>query len=113
MQRATPSSRSRVNGTVHFPTPGQPQTAANILHRLEMDVFPEIGRMPVADINRKDVLAVLRAIEKRGAREVARRMRAECSRIFRFAIGCGYTERDPSAGLANVLLPRQGAILLP
>ena len=85
----------------------QPQTAKNILHRLEMDVFPEIGRHPITEINRKDVLRVLRGIEKRGAREIARRMRADCSRIFQFAIECGYSERDPSLGLGKVLLPKE------
>lgn len=85
----------------------QPQTAENILHRMEMDVFPEIGRLPITDISRKDMLGMLRGIEMRGAREIARRMRADCSRVFQFAIECGYAERDPSAGLAKVLLPRK------
>lgn len=85
----------------------QPQTAQNILHRMQKDIFPEIGRLPITDVSRKDMLGVLRAIEKRGAREIARRMRADCSRVFQFAIECGYAERDPSAGLAKVLLPRK------
>ena len=85
----------------------QPQTAKNILHRMEMDVFPAIGRYPIVDIDRKDMLGMLRGIEKRGAREIARRMRADCSRVFQFAVECGYAEQDPSAGLAKVLLPRK------
>lgn len=85
----------------------QPQTAENILHRFETDIFPAIGREPIADVDRKDLLAALRAIEKRGAREVARRLRADCARIFQFAIESGYAERDPSTGLSKVLLPRE------
>ena len=85
----------------------QPRTAANILHRLELDIFPAIGRIPVSQVHRKEVLAALRAIERRGAKDIAKRLRADCSRIFRFAVECGYSDRDPTIGLSKVLAPRQ------
>lgn len=86
----------------------QPRTAANILHRFEMDIFPAIGRIPISQVQRKDVLGALRAIEKRGAPEIARRLRADSARVFRFAIDSGYSDRDPTTGLAKVLAVRPG-----
>jgi len=51
----------------------QPLTAKNVLHRLEKDVFPLIGKQPIADIKAPLMLDVLRQIEKRGALEMAKR----------------------------------------
>ncbi len=44
-------------------SPGHAKTTMN---RLERDVFPWIGNMPVADVKPVDLLGVLRRIEGRG-----------------------------------------------
>jgi len=84
----------------------QPNTAANILHRLEQDVFPLIGKRPISEVKAPIVLDVLRQIEKRGAAEIARRNAQVCSQIFRYAIACGITENDPVPALRGALKPR-------
>lgn len=63
-----------------------PRTAQNILHRLELDVFPQIGRRSIAQITPPEVLVCLRKIEERGAMELARRTRQICGKVFRYAI---------------------------
>lgn len=80
-------------------------TAQNTLRRLEADIFPEIGRMPIDDIRHKDVIAALRKIEARGAHEIAHRLKANCAQIFRYAIQSGLTDRNPAADLKDVLKP--------
>ena len=60
--------------------------AQDILHRLEMDMFPQIGKLPIADIKPIQVLTALRTIEKRGAFEMARRSLQYCGQIFRYAV---------------------------
>jgi integrase len=70
-----------------------------------MDVFPELGNRPVADIAAPDVLALVRKVEKRGAHEMARRAVQYCSQIFRYAIVTGRTDRDPAADLRGALKP--------
>ncbi|MDP3841395.1 MAG: integrase arm-type DNA-binding domain-containing protein [Oxalobacteraceae bacterium] len=42
-------------------------TAANIWRRLELDIIPEIGAMPIGSITHQHMIAALRKIEKRGA----------------------------------------------
>jgi integrase len=86
----------------------QPRTAANILHRLEIDVFPLIGRHPIAEISAPVVLDVLRQIEKRGALEMAKRQAQVCGRIFRFAIASGKAKFDPVPSLGDALKASQG-----
>jgi integrase len=83
----------------------QERTAANVLHRLEKDVFPLIGKQPIADIKAPVILDVLRQIEKRGAVDMAKRQGQICSQIFRYAIASGYADTDPVPSLRGALKP--------
>lgn len=78
---------------------------ADLLHRLETDVFPEIGNRPIADITPVQVLATLRKIEKRGAHEMARRTQQYCGQVFRYAVVTGRAERNPASDLRGALQP--------
>lgn len=82
-------------------------TKEKLLRRLEVDVFPVIGHRPIAELGAPDLLAVIRRIEGRGAMDIARRMHNVCGRIFRYAVGHGLTERDPSRDieLRDILPP--------
>jgi integrase len=86
----------------------QQRTGANILHRLEVDVFPLIGRHPIAQIKGPVMLDVLRQIEKRGALDMAKRQGQVCSRVFRYAIASGKAESDPMPSLRDALKPSEG-----
>lgn len=83
----------------------QPGTAENILRRFQIDVFPFFSQGAITDINASDLLAVLRRIEHRGAREVAKRMAADISRVFEHGMNCGIIDRNPAAKLGKVLKP--------
>jgi integrase len=83
----------------------QTRTATNVLHRLEKDVFPLIGKYPIADIKAPVMLDVLRQIEKRGALDMAKRQGQVCGQIFRFAIAEGKAEIDPVPSLRGALKP--------
>jgi integrase len=83
--------------------------ATGLLHRLELDIFPEIGHRPIASITAHQVLDALRKIEKRGAHEIARRARQICGQVFRYAIVTDRAERNPIPDLQGALEPyRQG-----
>ena len=81
----------------------QPRTAANVLHRLEKDVFPLIGKQPIAEIKAPVMLDVLRQIEKRGAVDMAKRQGQVCGQIFRYAIASGKADIDPVPALRGAL----------
>jgi integrase len=85
----------------------QPQTARDILHRFEQDVFPQIGKLAVTEIQSRDVIDAIRAVERRVALEIASRLAANCSRVFRYAMRCGLAERNPAEHLREVLAPRE------
>lgn len=85
----------------------QPQTAEEILRRFESDIFPAFGQLPINKVQAPDVLDAIRAIEQRGALEIANRQTANCSRVFKYAIRCGLAERNPAEFLREVLQPRE------
>lgn len=66
------------------------------INRLETDIFPWLGKRPIADIKPQELLVCLRRIEERGAIETAHRVRWSCSKVFRFAIAAGIAENDPA-----------------
>lgn len=82
-------------------------TAKDTLRRLEIDIFPQIGAMPIAAITHQHVIAALRKIESRGAHEVAHRVKATCARVFSYANQQGIENRNPALDLKDVLKPVQ------
>jgi len=84
----------------------QPGTAHDILHRLEADIFPDIGLCPIMTLSPRDILAPLRKIEDRGALEVARRNAANIIRILDYAVTCGDLQHNPATKLIKALQPQ-------
>ena len=80
-------------------------TARDTIRRLEIDIFPEIGALPIGDITHQQFIAALRKIERRGAVEVAHRVKATCARIFSYANQQGIENKKPAADMRDVLLP--------
>jgi len=91
--------RRRRNGPIDA------KTVARIAKRLEMYVLPGLGSRPIRRISAPDLLTELRRIEARGTHETAHRVRAACSRVFRYAIATGRAERDVAADLVGALAP--------
>jgi integrase len=85
----------------------QPQTAQNILHRLECDIFPTCGGLPIDEVKPGQLIEALRAVEGRGALEIAKRNAQNCSRILKYAKRCGYTRQNAAEDLHEVLQPRE------
>lgn len=75
------------------------------LRRLEQNIFPEIGNLPVSDIKRSEVLHALQKIQGRGANEIAYRIQGLCSRIFDYALLKELCENNPAIGLRQALSP--------
>lgn len=79
--------------------------AARTLIRLEQDVFPWLGGLPIGEIKPPQLLQAMRRIEARGAIETAHRALQACGQVFRYAIATGRAERDPTPDLRGALKP--------
>lgn len=82
-----------------------PSHGKRILRRLEKDIFPWIGKRPIAEITAPELLSVLRRMESRKAIETAHRAHQNCGQIFRYAVATGRSERDPSNDLKGAISP--------
>lgn len=85
-----------------------PRHAGYVLSRLEADVFPAIGAKPVTDIKAPDLMNMVKAIEARGALDIAKRSLQTTGQIFRYAVAHGKCDRNPASDIkpADVLKPR-------
>jgi integrase len=77
--------------------------------RLDDDLLARIGRRPIEEIEPVEVLDVVRAIERRDAIEMGRRVLQMASAIFRFGVATSRCPRDPTADLRGALQAREPA----
>jgi integrase len=81
--------------------------AKAVLSHLEKNIFPFIGKMPIAAVKAPDLLGVARRIEERGANYYAHAVMQTCGRVFRYAIATGKAEHDITADLRGALAPHK------
>ncbi len=79
--------------------------ANTVIRRLEMDMFPEIGSLPIAEIKPAHIIDALKKVQKRGAYEPAHRLRQYCSQVFRYAIIHDFAQINPASEVGMVLKP--------
>jgi hypothetical protein len=79
--------------------------AAAVLSRLKLHAFPTLGPVPIKSITPPLVLAVIRAIEAKGSRHMAHKVRNHISDVFVWAIASGIAEQDPAAVIQKALEP--------
>jgi hypothetical protein len=70
--------------------------AGQVLRRLEADVFPRFGHLPVTAIRSPEIVMAARAVESRGAQTLARRVIQMRSQVLRYAIAHGMAEHNPA-----------------
>ena len=70
--------------------------AAKVLRRLELNVFPEIGSMPIHTITAPLLIKMAQKVVKRGAIDIAKRAYSTSGQVFRYAIVEGLCDRNPA-----------------
>lgn len=81
-------------------------TVTKTRQSLDRDILPALGHRPIAEIQPSDLVPILRLVEQRGAVETAHRVRHRIGMIFRRGVALGRCERDVSADLTDVLMPK-------
>lgn len=69
----------------------------DVWRRLEVDIFPKIGHVPVKELTAAHVRDCVKAIEARGAGDIAKRQLQKCNQIMRYAVAHDLAERNPVA----------------
>ena len=73
------------------------------LRRFEAYVFPEIGSLPITEVDAPALLAMARKIEAQGTIETAHKVTRACGQVFRYAIAAGKCMSNPAADLRGAL----------
>lgn len=73
-----------------------------VLRRLKADAFPDVGKLPIADIKAAHVLAVLRKVEKRSPTQ-AGLLKTWIGGVFRYAVTELLREDDPTFPLRRAV----------
>lgn len=83
----------------------RPESAPATITKTEwlLTFVDSLNERDMANITSQDVLKLLRRVEAQGRHESARRLRSVLSRIFRYAVGNGWAERDVTADLIGLL----------
>ncbi len=84
----------------------KPEHAQTVLDRLEKDVFPVIGGVPVKELTHKKLLDMAKSIQERGANELAKRVVQMSCHIFQYAIITGRTDRNIAQDLKGLIKPK-------
>lgn len=70
---------------------------------LKNNLFPWLGKYPIADMAPMDLLAALRRVEEKGIIETAHRLKQMSGQIFRYAVVTGRASRDITLELKGAL----------
>ena len=84
-----------------------PHHASDVKRRLENNIFPSIGKRPIAEIQAPELLETIRKIEARGAYDLAHRVLQVCGQVFRYGIATGRCTRNLSTDLRGALTPHK------
>ncbi len=79
----------------------------DVRRRLEKNVFPYMGRRPIAAIDAPELLDAVRRIETRGAHDLSHRVLSVCGQVFRYGVATGRCKSDPSKDLRGALTPHK------
>lgn len=81
------------------------RTRVQVRDYLDKDLLPKLGKRPLASLTTKELAGLTRAIEERGAPDVAKKARQWLTSIFQYARAHGWTTNDPTRDLKALVLP--------
>jgi integrase len=85
------------------------RTKRQVRDYLDKDLLPALEQRPLASITTKELAALTRKVEERGAPDVAKKARQWLASIFSYARANGWVDTDPVRDLRAVVLPSGSA----
>lgn len=81
----------------HWREGKSPRHVDSVRRRMEADILPPLGARPIAEIEAPELVAMIKAIEQRGAHDIAKRALETAGQVFRYGIAHGYAKRNPAS----------------
>lgn len=73
--------------------------AKDVWRSLEIYIFPDLGQVPISQINAPLVIQILRPIEAKGSLETLKRITQRLNEIMVYAVNCGIIHANPLSGI--------------
>jgi len=80
----------------HWQHGKSPRHVDYVKRRMEVDILPAIGARQIDEIEAPEIVRMVKAIEQRGARDIAKRSMETTGQVFRYAIAHGFCKRNPA-----------------
>jgi len=80
----------------HWRDGKSPRHADYAIRRLESDVFPALGAMPISTITAKHLTRMAKTVQDRGAIDLAHRVLQMAGQVMRYAVAHDLIERNPA-----------------
>ena len=80
----------------HWRDGKSPRHADYAIRRLESDVFPALGAMPISTITAKHLTRMAKTVQDRGAIDLAHRVLQMSGQVLRYAVAHDLIERNPA-----------------
>ena len=85
----------------------KPNYCKDILKRATKHLFPYIGDKPVGSITPQEMLRIFKIIENAGTIDTLYKVKGVASRVFRFCVGLGVIEHDPTRDLPSDIFKKR------
>ncbi|TKB53075.1 integrase domain-containing protein [Ferrimonas aestuarii] len=73
--------------------------AQKIWRRLELHIMPSLGKRPITELTRQDVIKVLRPVEAAGTLETVKRLCQALNQLMTFAANAGFVDANNLTGI--------------
>lgn len=84
----------------HWKADKAPHHIEIVDRRIKANILPAIGSRPITEIEAPELVAMAKAVQARGANDVAKRVLQTAGQIFRYAISNGLAKRNPASDFA-------------
>lgn len=95
----------------HWESGRSPRHAEYVRRRLEADIYPSIGKLPITGIEAHDIVDTVKKIAERGALDIAKRAHQTIGQVFRYAIANreSKVKRNPATDIkpSDIIQSRQ------
>ena len=81
----------------HWREGKSPRHVDSVRRRMASDILPRLGARPILEIEAPELVAMTKATEQRGARDIAKRALETTGQVFRYAIAHGHAKRNPAS----------------
>ncbi|MCS5622471.1 MAG: integrase arm-type DNA-binding domain-containing protein, partial [Candidatus Marinimicrobia bacterium] len=85
----------------------KPNYQSDIVRRCERHIFPHIGNKPISGIDIREMIKVFQVLSDAGTIDTLDKVKGVSSRVFKYAVGMGIIDSDPTRDISADLFKKK------